>query len=105
MSSKLTIEDSKIWIEYKLISELGPNMQKCLWEHNPTFHGNKQVINHHNSQKMTVAGLNPGGSSGPDHGDVERTQLVVQLLQQATYAFEGLPTDPTKNGESSQIKK
>ena len=29
MSSKLTIEDSKIWIKYKLISELGPNMQKC----------------------------------------------------------------------------
>lgn len=48
---------------------------------------------------MTVcAGLNPG-NSGPDHGDVERTQLVVQLLQQATYAFEGLPRS-TKNGES-----
>lgn len=44
------------------------------------------------------AGLNPG-SSGPDHGDVERTQLVVQLLQQATYAFEGLRRS-TKNGES-----
>ncbi len=53
-----------------------------------------------------VAGLNPGGSSGPDHGDVERTQLVVQLLQQATYAFEGRdPTDPTKKWGKFPDKK
>lgn len=30
-------------------------------------------------------GLNPGHADA----DVDRTQLVVQLLQQATYAFEG----------------
>ena len=30
-------------------------------------------------------GLNPGGKDS----DVDRTQLIVQLLQQATYAFEG----------------
>ena len=36
---------------------------------------------------MGWPGLNPGGV-GKDQ-DVERTQLVVQLLQQATYAFEG----------------
>ncbi|CAK9065813.1 Adenylate cyclase type 10 (Germ cell soluble adenylyl cyclase) (sAC) (Testicular soluble adenylyl cyclase), partial [Durusdinium trenchii] len=36
---------------------------------------------------LSIRGLNPGGV-GKDQ-DVERTQLVVQLLQQATYAFEG----------------
>ena len=34
-------------------------------------------------------GLAPGKSGEDDNVDVERTQLVVQLLQQATYAFEG----------------
>ena len=63
--------------------------------HLPSLYWGVLVI----ADAMTVcAGLNPG-SSGPDHGDVERTQLVVQLLQQATYAFEGLHRS-TKNGES-----
>ena len=34
-------------------------------------------------------GLAPGNGGDEDNVDVERTQLVVQLLQQATYAFEG----------------
>ena len=66
--------------------------------HLPSLYWGVLVI----ADAMTVcAGLNPG-SSGPDHGDVERTQLVVQLLQQATYAFEGLHRSTKKWGKLQQ---
>lgn len=38
---------------------------------------------------LSIRGLAPGNGGEEDNVDVERTQLVVQLLQQATYAFEG----------------
>ena len=45
----------------------------------------------HGSWTLTTLelGLAPGNGGEEDNVDVERTQLVVQLLQQATYAFEG----------------
>ena len=94
-----------LYIYYTPIFKIDFGLKLCPWFFVGTFHSKTPPS--HGSWTLTTLelGLAPGSGGEEDNVDVERTQLVVQLLQQATYAFEGwVLEDPARHKFGRFIK-